>query len=320
MARIKISSGGADGAGADGADGAGACARHADGPPRRALRRPARWALAGGRALLTRRAPDHASPATRAASQSAPGVSRGISPPPPACWPSPCRPATPSSTNISSMARIARTTTPSTPPTSTASPATLYYRFYAWMRGLDDLSRWRNLCVAADSQPARCAASPPLSGVALPIPNGASQRVTAALQQPETPVTLDLSLSDGDPVALTIDRNDHVILITQTDPAHAHARDSQRFLPDRPRRHLAARRDDARPADPRPALGARFARRRLGHRGGDWLGVGARPHPLTPSPARRGGTAYPSPRRRASWPRGERNEAPGAGSGFPLRP
>ncbi len=96
-----------------------------------------------------------------------------------------------------------------------------YYRFYAWMRGLDDLSRWRDLCVSADGLAARCDAAPPLSGVTVTIPDGAGQRVTAALQQPETPVTLDLSLSDGSLITLTVDRNDHVITITQTNPAES---------------------------------------------------------------------------------------------------
>jgi hypothetical protein len=93
---------------------------------------------------------------------------------------------------------------------------TLYYRFYAWMRGLDNLSRWRDLCVAAASQPPHCAASPPLAGYTRLIPDGASQRVIVALQQPETPAILEIVLSDGDVVTLTIDRNDHVITITQS--------------------------------------------------------------------------------------------------------
>ena len=112
--------------------------------------------------------------------------------------------------------------------------STLYYRFYAWMRGLDDLSRWRDLCVAADGQSARCAAAPPLSGATLIIPDGASQRVTAALQQPETPVTLDLSLSNGDLVALTIDRNDHVIIIAQTNPMQSTPAPISAFYPSDP--------------------------------------------------------------------------------------
>ncbi|HEU0026656.1 MAG TPA: glycosyltransferase family 39 protein [Ktedonobacterales bacterium] len=90
-----------------------------------------------------------------------------------------------------------------------------YYRFYAWMRGLDDLSRWRDVCASAEGQAARCDAAPPLSGTALPAPDGASQRVTAALRQPETPASLDVALSDGGVIELTIDRNDHVITITQ---------------------------------------------------------------------------------------------------------
>ncbi len=113
--------------------------------------------------------------------------------------------------------------------------STLYYRFYAWMRGLDDLSRWRDLCVAADGQPARCDASPPIAGnVSLAVPDGASQRVTAALQQPETPVTLNLSLSDGARIALTIDRNDHVIAISQSGPLQSLATPVSAFYPNDP--------------------------------------------------------------------------------------
>lgn len=94
---------------------------------------------------------------------------------------------------------------------------TPYYRFYAWMRDLDGLSRWRDLCAGAASGGATtCLAWPPLSGARLPTTaGGVGQRITVRLQRPETPATLALTMSDSSIVTLTVDRNSHAVSITR---------------------------------------------------------------------------------------------------------
>ncbi|HEX8733593.1 MAG TPA: hypothetical protein VF725_16195 [Ktedonobacterales bacterium] len=93
---------------------------------------------------------------------------------------------------------------------------TPYYQFYAWMRDLDGLSRWRDLCVApAKGAAERCVAYPPLSGatvVAETIP-GKEQRITARAQRPEAPLALDLLMSDGGVVSVAINRNDRTVTV-----------------------------------------------------------------------------------------------------------
>jgi hypothetical protein len=112
---------------------------------------------------------------------------------------------------------------------------TTYYRLTAWMRGLDNLSRWRDLCVASEARAALCLAAPPIaSGATLTIPGGDIQRVTLSLQQPETTVALDLTLSDTTAIALTVDPNDHIISITQLDPAHPNLTPINAYYPNDP--------------------------------------------------------------------------------------
>lgn len=98
--------------------------------------------------------------------------------------------------------------------------ATPYYQLYAWMRDLDGLSRWRNLCLAPAAGAApQCIARPALSGASVSArvgATGASQRVSAQVQRPETPVELDLAMSDGSLVSLTIDRNDRFVELART--------------------------------------------------------------------------------------------------------
>lgn len=94
--------------------------------------------------------------------------------------------------------------------------STPYYQFYAWMRDLNGLSRWRDLCVADTAGAARCLARPALSGASVFAPQGVgAQRVTARLQRPETPVSLALTMSDGSDVTLTLDRNARTATITR---------------------------------------------------------------------------------------------------------
>ncbi len=97
---------------------------------------------------------------------------------------------------------------------------TPYYQLYAWMRDLDGLSRWRNLCLASAAGAApQCSARPPLSGVSVSArvgATGASQRVSAQVQRPETPVELDLAMSDGSLVSVTINRNDRFVELART--------------------------------------------------------------------------------------------------------
>lgn len=96
---------------------------------------------------------------------------------------------------------------------------TPYYRFYAWMRNLDGLSRWRDLCAGAT-----CLAEPPLSGARLTVSDSAGvQRISAQVQQPETPLALALTMSDGSLVTVTIDRNDHFVNVTRSAPGQPDA-------------------------------------------------------------------------------------------------
>ncbi|MDE3230960.1 MAG: hypothetical protein KGO05_13860, partial [Chloroflexota bacterium] len=95
---------------------------------------------------------------------------------------------------------------------------TPYYQFYAWMRDLDGLSRWRDLCVTPVMGAAeRCVAYPPLSGatvVAEAIP-GKLQRITARVQRPETPLALELAMSDGGVASVAINRNDRTVTVAR---------------------------------------------------------------------------------------------------------
>ena len=89
---------------------------------------------------------------------------------------------------------------------------TPYYRFYAWMRDLDGLSRWRDLCAGPT-----CLAEPPLSGARILAPTAAgAQQISAQIQRPETPLTLTLLMSDQSVVTLTIDRNDHYVDVARS--------------------------------------------------------------------------------------------------------
>jgi hypothetical protein len=112
--------------------------------------------------------------------------------------------------------------------------ATPYYRFYAWMRDLDGLSRWRDLCASGgpSDHAAVCVAYPPLTGAQLRAPTGAStQRVSVRLQRPETPVSLTLTMTDASVIALTIDRNDHTVIITRAAADQPSVVIAQTFFP-----------------------------------------------------------------------------------------
>ncbi len=114
--------------------------------------------------------------------------------------------------------------------------ATPYYRFYAWMRDLDGLSRWRDLCAnvgatADASDTSACIAEPPLSGAQLLIPAGATQRISVRLQRPETPVSLALTMSDGSVVTVTLDRNDHAVSVSRAVAGQPRAVVARTFFP-----------------------------------------------------------------------------------------
>lgn len=110
--------------------------------------------------------------------------------------------------------------------------STPYYRFYAWMRDLDGLSRWRDLCASSDASQPACIAWPALGGARLLAPTGgATQRITARLQRPETPVTLALTMSDHSVVTLTINRNDRYTRITRAAAGQPDQATRQAFFP-----------------------------------------------------------------------------------------
>jgi len=93
--------------------------------------------------------------------------------------------------------------------------STWYYRLQAWMRNLNGLSRWRNAQVWNGSHRLTTIAWP-VNGSSIILPDSENERFTVELQQPETPMTLNLLLSNGTALAITLDRNDRFIAVTRT--------------------------------------------------------------------------------------------------------
>ena len=96
----------------------------------------------------------------------------------------------------------------------TAFSTSLYYRFQAWMRNLDGLSHWRNLHIAANGQAMTAIASPE-NGQAIAFQPTTSLQLSIELQQPETPVELDLIAINHSILQIKLDRNNHVISIVR---------------------------------------------------------------------------------------------------------
>ncbi len=94
---------------------------------------------------------------------------------------------------------------------------TPYYRFYAWMRDLDALSRWRDVCVSgAQGGIPTCDAQPSLNGAKIMAPTtSAPQRVTASIERPETPLSMVITMSDDSHFTVVVDRNDRTVILSR---------------------------------------------------------------------------------------------------------
>ncbi len=96
----------------------------------------------------------------------------------------------------------------------TAFSTSLYYRFQAWMRNIDGLSQWRNLRVVANGQAITTIASPE-NGQAIAFQPTTSLQLSVELQQPETPMELDLIAINHAILHIKLDRNNHAISIVR---------------------------------------------------------------------------------------------------------
>jgi len=88
-----------------------------------------------------------------------------------------------------------------------------YYRFQAWMRNQDDMSRWRNLGVWADSKQ-QVQQDWPMESTPIALPLSSSLHIQVQVQRPETPLTLNLLLKNGSTLHITLDRNNRHITVT----------------------------------------------------------------------------------------------------------
>jgi hypothetical protein len=91
----------------------------------------------------------------------------------------------------------------------------LYYRFQAWMRDLDGMSRWRGLQIWNNGQIVT-QTQWPATGSTVPLPSSSSIRIQVELQRPETPMEIDLVSASGQTISITINRNDRQIAINRT--------------------------------------------------------------------------------------------------------
>lgn len=91
-----------------------------------------------------------------------------------------------------------------------ASP---YYRLQSWMRDLAGTSRWRDLEIQANGREIKHMAWP-ANGAQVPLPGAAHVQIYVQLQRPETPMSLNLALSDGNALQITLDRNNRQITVS----------------------------------------------------------------------------------------------------------
>jgi hypothetical protein len=91
-----------------------------------------------------------------------------------------------------------------------------YYGFQAWMRDLDGTSRWRDLALSADGR-MLTSITWPGNGARITLPKTTSLQISAQIQRPETPLTLNLALRDGTTLQITLDRDNRRITVSQID-------------------------------------------------------------------------------------------------------
>ena len=91
-----------------------------------------------------------------------------------------------------------------------------YYRLQAWMRDLDGTSRWRDLVVQAGGREIRSVPWPG-NGERIALPNTSPLHLSLQLQRPETPMSLNLVVSSGTILQITLDRNDRLVTVINLD-------------------------------------------------------------------------------------------------------
>jgi hypothetical protein len=91
-----------------------------------------------------------------------------------------------------------------------------YYRFQAWMRDLNGTSRWRNLEIQANGRTQKSVAWPN-NGSVVTLPTASAIHISLQLQRPETPMALDLQLSNQQTLQIILDRNDRLLAVINLD-------------------------------------------------------------------------------------------------------
>lgn len=92
-----------------------------------------------------------------------------------------------------------------------------YYRFQAWMRDLDETSRWRDVQIQAN-QHLFTQIDWVADGTSVSLPSQGTVRIQLQLQRPETPMTLLLIGKDDTTVSILFDRNDRQIAVAHSGP------------------------------------------------------------------------------------------------------
>jgi Dolichyl-phosphate-mannose-protein mannosyltransferase len=108
---------------------------------------------------------------------------------------------------------------------------TPYYRFYAWMRDLDDLSRWNGAKLWDDSHKGQSFTISANKTTVISL-KGDRARIEFTLEHPETARTIDLSTSDGKRLRLHINRNAHEITFSSVLSPTVEKTLAQSFIPD----------------------------------------------------------------------------------------
>lgn len=89
-----------------------------------------------------------------------------------------------------------------------------YYQLQAWMRNLDGTSRWRNLEIQANGHEIKSITWPG-NGANISLPNATNMQIRLQFQRPETPMSLNLLLSDGRTLQITLDRNNRKVTVSE---------------------------------------------------------------------------------------------------------
>ncbi|HEY1351508.1 MAG TPA: glycosyltransferase family 39 protein [Ktedonobacteraceae bacterium] len=91
-----------------------------------------------------------------------------------------------------------------------------YYRLQAWMRDLDGTSRWRDLRIQADGR-LLLRVDRPANGAHFPLPAASHLLIDLQIQRPETPLALLLVQRNRRAIAITLDRNNRALTVSDAD-------------------------------------------------------------------------------------------------------